>query len=224
MYLLRPARGLRDARDVPSQQNKRDVNRPGVCIVVCNRSLPYTSIGTGVAYLTRRSLFVSIDLPTFDWPITATDGPTSLYLRTSIALGIDATNAQFCLLKAFFAIFDNCISLWDILRGLKPAIAWSSETSEGTQNVECQVTAASGLLIGGGVIRLSRQYYVCSHTIYEETRSVRTVRAITSWNNLSVTFWGMCQRLFWALLWIAAKMPKMLGWRVYCMWVGLLLL
>ena len=124
MHLLRPARGLRDARDVPAQDKRANEMSitPGVCAVVCHRSLSYASIGTGVAYLTRRSLFMRVDLPTFDRPMTATDGPTSLYLRASIALGNDATNTQFSLLKFFFP---NFIAFWDIVRGLKPAIAWS---------------------------------------------------------------------------------------------------
>ena len=98
---------------------------PDACAVVCDRSLSYASIGTGVAYLTRRSLFMSVDLPTFDRPMSATDGPKALYVRASIALGADATNTQLFLLKAFFV---DCRYAWDIVRELKPPIASSSET------------------------------------------------------------------------------------------------
>ena len=98
---------------------------PDVRANACDRNLSYASIGTGVAYLTRRSLFMSVDLPTFDRPMSATDGPKALYVRASIALGADATNTQLFLLKAFFV---DCRYAWDILRELKPPIASSSAT------------------------------------------------------------------------------------------------
>ena len=88
-----------------------------------------------MAYLTRRSSLMRVDLPTFDLPISATDGPTSAYLRAPIARGSDATNVQLFPLKFFLDVI-KCFC--EILHGVKAAFLLSREILEGAQYVECQ--------------------------------------------------------------------------------------